>query len=84
MMPMESARVDEKGRILIPKRVREKAGVKEGSYVKIRADERGIVIEPVGSIADKYLGAFKVAEWPEDLDKFAAEVVRKWWTQKGT
>ena len=78
---MESVRVDEKGRILIPKRIREKAGVREGSYVKIKADEKGIVIEPLRDIADRYFGAFKVIEWPDDLDEFVTEVMGKWWTR---
>lgn len=78
---METARVDEKGRILIPKSVREKAGVREGSYVKINVDEKGVVIEPLGTIADNYFGAFRVIEWPDDLDEFVTEVMRKWWAR---
>ncbi|MBS7612390.1 AbrB/MazE/SpoVT family DNA-binding domain-containing protein [Candidatus Bathyarchaeota archaeon] len=81
---METVRVDGKGRIIIPKNMREKAGVKEGSYVKIRVDEKGIMIEPLKSIADKYFGAFKIMKWPEDLDEFIIEVVRKWWSRKPT
>ncbi|MEM3833379.1 MAG: AbrB/MazE/SpoVT family DNA-binding domain-containing protein [Thermoprotei archaeon] len=69
MKIMETVKVDEKGRIIIPKSMREKAGVKEGSYVKIRADEKGIVIEPLEPIAEKYFGAFKITKWPEDLDE---------------
>ncbi len=81
---MKNVKVDEKGRVILPKNMREKAGVKEGSYVKIKADERGIIIEPIGPIADKYFGAFKITKWPEDLDEFAIEVIRKWWTRKAT
>lgn len=81
---MEAVKVDGKGRIIIPKNIREKAGVKEGSYVKIKADEKVIVIEPLESIADKYFGAFKITEWPEDLDEFVIEVMRKWWIRKTT
>ncbi|MEM3090292.1 MAG: AbrB/MazE/SpoVT family DNA-binding domain-containing protein, partial [Candidatus Bathyarchaeia archaeon] len=65
---METVKVDEKGRIIIPKNMRERAGVKEGGYVKIRADEKGIVIEPLEPIADKCFGVFKITKWPEDLD----------------
>lgn len=81
---METVKVDEKGRIIIPKSMREKAGVKEGSYVKIRVYEKGIIIEPIEPIADKYFGAFKITKWPEDLDEFVIEVMRKWWSQKAT
>ncbi|MEM0085013.1 MAG: AbrB/MazE/SpoVT family DNA-binding domain-containing protein [Candidatus Methanomethylicia archaeon] len=81
---MEIVKVDEKGRIIIPKTMREKVGVKEGGYVKIKIEEKGIIIEPLEPIADKYYGAFKITEWPEDLDEFVIEVMRKWWTRKST
>ncbi|MEM2511314.1 MAG: AbrB/MazE/SpoVT family DNA-binding domain-containing protein [Candidatus Methanomethylicia archaeon] len=81
---MEIVKVDEKGRIIIPKTIRDKVGVKEGGYVKIKIDEKGIIIEPLEPIADKYYGAFKITEWPEDLDEFLTEVMRKWWTRKST
>lgn len=35
---MKIVKVDGKGRVIIPKEIREKVGVKEGSYVKIAAD----------------------------------------------
>jgi len=76
--------VDEKGRVVIPKSLREKAKVKEGSYVRIKADDKGIIIEPLEPIADKYFGAFKITRWPEDLDEFVVKVMRKWWNQKAT
>ncbi|MEM0313174.1 MAG: AbrB/MazE/SpoVT family DNA-binding domain-containing protein [Candidatus Bathyarchaeia archaeon] len=81
---METVKVDKKGRIIIPKNIRIKAGVKERSYVKIKADEKGIIIEPLEPVADKYFGAFKIAKWPEDLDEFVTEVMREWWTRKAT
>ena len=81
---MEVARVDEKGRVVIPKGLREKVKIKKGSYVRIRIDGKNIVIEPIEPIADKYFGAFKITKWPEDLDEFMAEVTRRWWLQKAT
>jgi len=74
-------KVDEKGRILIPKDIRESVSVKEKSYVKVRVEGRRIVIEPLESVADKYYGAFKIDKWPEDLDHFLVETVKKWWLQ---
>jgi AbrB family looped-hinge helix DNA binding protein len=74
---MEIVKVDEKGRLVIPKRLREKAKVKEGGYVRMRADEKSIIIEALEPIADKYLRVFKVDKWPEDLDEFVVEVMRK-------
>jgi len=81
---MKVARVDEKGRVVIPKDLREKVKMKKGSYVRIRIDGKNIVIEPIEPIADKYFGAFKISKWPEDLDEFMVEVTRRWWLQKAT
>ena len=77
-------KVDEKGRVVIPKSVREKVKLKEGSYVNVRAEGKIIIMEPLESIADKYFGAFKVSRWPEDLDEFIAEVTKRWWTSQAT
>jgi AbrB family looped-hinge helix DNA binding protein len=81
---MEIAKVDEKGRVLIPKSLRDKAEVKEGSYVKVKANGKNIIIEPLEPIANKYFGAFKIVKWPEDLDEFVVKEMKKWWTQKAT
>jgi len=84
MENLEIVKVDEKGRVIIPKSLREKAKIKEGGYVKMRADGKTIIIESVESIADKYYGAFKIEKWPEDLDELIIKVVGKWWTLKAT
>jgi AbrB family looped-hinge helix DNA binding protein len=81
---MEIVKVDEKGRVVIPKSLRDKAEVKEGSYVKLKANGKNIIIEPLEPIANKYFGAFKIVKWPEDLDEFVIKVMRKWWIQKAT
>lgn len=77
-------RVDEKGRVVIPKNIREKAKMRKGGYVKIMAKEKSIILEPLEPFADKYFGAFKIDKWPEDLDEFAVEVIKKWWTSQAT
>jgi len=77
------AKVDKKGRLLIQKEIREKLGIKEGSNVKIKIEGKRIVIEPIESTADKYFGIFKVDKWPDDLDAFIAEVIKKWRTSEG-
>jgi len=74
-------KVDEKGRILIPKDIRENVGIKEKSYVRVTVEGRKIVVEALESVADKYYGAFKIDKWPEDLDHFLVEAVKKWWLQ---
>ncbi|MCD6593213.1 AbrB/MazE/SpoVT family DNA-binding domain-containing protein [Candidatus Bathyarchaeota archaeon] len=77
-------KIDEKGRVVIPKSIREKVKLKKGEYVNVKVEGKSIVMEPLGSIADKYFGAFKISRWPEDLDEFIAEVVKRWWTAQDT
>ena len=55
-----------------------------GNYVNVKAEGKTIIIEPLESSADKYFGAFKISRWPEDLDEFIAEVVKRWWTAQDT
>lgn len=81
---MEVVKIDRKGRLLIPKDIREKAGIKVESLVMIKVREKSIVLEPVEPVADKYFGAFRVAKWPEDLDEFVVGVMRDWWSRKAT
>lgn len=81
---MEVVKIDKKGRLLIPKDIREKAGIKVESLVMIKVREKSIVLEPVEPVADKYFGAFRVAKWPEDLDEFVVGVMRDWWSRKAT
>jgi AbrB family looped-hinge helix DNA binding protein len=79
-----TVKVDEKGRIIIPKNIRETTKLKEGSYVNIRSKGKVIIIEPAEPAADKYRGAFKIIKWPEDMDEFIVEVMQKWWTKSAT
>lgn len=80
----EIAKIDEKGRIVIPKSLRTRIEMKEGSYVKVTAKGKSIIIEPLEPVANRYFGAFKIAKWPKDLDEFIVEVMKKWWTPKAT
>jgi len=83
-MSNTTVKVDEKGRIIIPKNIREAAELKEGSYVTIKSKGKIIIIEPLEPVADKYYGAFKVTKWPENMDEFIVEVIKKWWTAQVT
>lgn len=76
---VEIVRVDGRGRILIPKKIRERINVREGSYVSVEVEGGSLIIKPIERIAEKYFGAFKIARWPEDLDEFMFRVVREWW-----
>jgi AbrB family looped-hinge helix DNA binding protein len=77
-------KVDEKGRVVIPKSIREKVKLKEGGYVNVKAEGKVIIMEPLKSIADKYFGAFNVDRWPEDVDEFITRVIKRWWTAQDT
>jgi AbrB family looped-hinge helix DNA binding protein len=83
-MSNTTVKVDEKGRIMIPKNIREAAELKEGSYVTIKSKGKIIIMEPLEPVADKYYGAFKVTKWPENMDEFIVEVIKKWWTAQVT
>lgn len=75
----EVIKVDSKGRLLIPKSLREKVEINEGSYVTVRSDGKSIVIEPTVSTAEKYYGRFKVESVPPDLDEYVkGEILRNW------
>ena len=78
MSETTTIKMDDKGRIIIPRRIRKAAQLKEGSYMNIRSKGKMVIIEPVEPVADKYFGAFKVTDWPEDLDEYVVEVKRKW------
>ena len=79
-----TVKVDDKGRIIIPKNIREMVNLKEGSYVTIKAQEKTIIMEPLEPVADKYHGAFKITKWPENMDEFIVEVIKKWWATQAT
>jgi AbrB family looped-hinge helix DNA binding protein len=79
-----TAKLDEKGRLRIPKKIREAAQLTEGSYVTVKTREKAIIIEPTEPVADKYYGIIKVEKWPEDIDEYAHAEMQKRWKQRGT
>jgi len=79
-----TVKIDEKGRVMIPKNIRKAAKIKAGTYVNIKTSNATIIIEPAESIAEKYSGLFPITQWPEDLDEFVVEATRKWWTNHPT
>jgi len=83
-MSETTIKVDEKGRVIIPKYIRETASIKKGSYVNIKTEGKTIIMEVVAPVADKYFGIFKINKWPEDMDEYAVEVMQKRWTDRAT
>jgi len=71
-------RIDEKGRITIPRHIRESCGLTEGMEVSLRVEGGRVIIEPVRSRVDELFGIIKVRSWPEDLDSYVIEALRRW------
>ena len=78
-------KMDEKGRIVLPRRIRKAAQLKEGSYLNIRSKGKTVILEAAEPVADKYFGLVKVANWPKnlDLDEYVVEAEKKWRKQSG-
>ena len=83
-MRSPQVKLDGKGRVIIPKKIRDTVHLKEGTCVAVKAEGNKIIIEPIESVADKYFGIFKVEKWPDDLDEFTVEAIQKWWKSQGT
>ena len=79
-MAETTVKMDEKGRIIIPSRIRKSVQLKEGASMSIKSKGKMIILEPIEPVADKYFGAFKVTNWPKnlDLDEYVVEVKEKW------
>ena len=74
-------RIDKKGRVLIPKNIREALGLREKQLLRVKIVDGKLMLEPLGNIADKYYGILKVKKWPHDLDEFLIEAVQKSWRE---
>ncbi|HDI52778.1 MAG TPA: AbrB/MazE/SpoVT family DNA-binding domain-containing protein [Candidatus Bathyarchaeota archaeon] len=80
-----TTKMDDRGRVFIPKRIREAAGLSEGSTLSISVDGEGrIILTPQPSIAERFRGIVKVERWPRDLDEFLNEALRRWWSSHST
>ena len=77
-------KVDEKGRVVIHKEIRDRVGVTEGGHIRIEADDVRVIIKPLKPVAERFYGAFKIERWPEDLDEYASEALKQWWRQRHT
>lgn len=80
----EVIRVDNKGRLLLPKTIREKTEIKEGTYVRVDTQGKRVILESTESPVEKYRGLFKVDNLPEDLDKFVEGEIYRRWLEKNT
>ena len=74
-----TVKIDDKGRVTIPQKIRKAAKIKTNSCVNVKAKDNIIIIEPTESTAKKYAGIFQIKQWPDDLDEFTVEATAKWW-----
>jgi len=70
--------VGEKGQVVIPKELREKTGIKEGTEVSIEAKGGAVVITRRGPLAESYVEYFsstlaKKLDRPVDIKKLLGE-----------
>jgi len=84
VMVETTAKFDDKGRIRIPRKIREAAQLAEGTCVNIKAEGKTIIIEASEPIADKYYGIVHIEKWPEDLREYAQSEMQKRWKQRDT
>ncbi len=77
-------KLDEKGRVVIPKEVRERVGLEEGGQIVLEDENERVILKPLKPVSDRFYGVFKVERWPEDLDEYASEALKDWWKMKHT
>jgi AbrB family looped-hinge helix DNA binding protein len=70
--------IDRAGRVVIPKGVRDEAGLRPGTSVRIEYKDGKVEIEPVGKrVRWVRKGSFIVARAPHGTPKMTSEQVRK-------
>lgn len=65
-----------KGLVTIPKKIREKLGIKEGDVAKINISKNSIVIKPRGSAEYRLFTNEEIKQWIKD-DKLPVELAKK-------
>ena len=69
VVKMENAiKVDEQGRMVLPARVRETFGIKQGGQITLRIDGQRVILEPLKKDVEK-----KVQDWENLSRKFKAQ-----------
>lgn len=52
VIDMDKVRLEKQGRVLIPKNVRERLGLRVGEEMAVRVENEGIILKPSRSLAD--------------------------------
>ena len=79
-----TVKMDKKGRVIIPKKIRETIQLTTDSNLSIKSDGKTITLQVSEPIADKYYGIVPIKNWPDDLDNYLATEVLKQWKQQDT
>jgi len=73
---MALARMSTRGRVTIPKEMRDALGLKPGDSVVFYETEKGLIMEPVhGTLLEK-MGSVKVESW-QDFEQVKDEVMNE-------
>ncbi len=74
--------MDKKGRVLIPKKIRDKLNLREGTKFRLRIEDEKIILVKEESTAERYAGKYKAKiPIPKDLDDFLNMVIQNWWKE---
>lgn len=72
-----------KGIITIPKKMREKVGIKEGDVAKVKVQGKKIIIEPRDEVPYRTFTKKQIEEWlkEDELPKELAKKINKLWPE---
>lgn len=70
-------KVGSKGELFIPKKIREKLGLKPGKKVKYKIEEERLIVEPIESIEDILKKEPKITIDIEEFHKFRKELSKR-------
>ena len=75
--------LDGKGRILIPKSIRDSIGATVGTAFIVSLEGDKIILRKLGRPSERFAGIFKPKRGvPEDLDRFVIEAMQGWWKKR--
>ena len=74
----ETIRVDRQGRLVLPSRIRESLGLKEGATLLIRLDGSRVILEPAFEDLTKRVDEWKNTALRPSGEAFTEEVEESW------
>lgn len=74
---MQKGKIGSKGEIFPPKEIREKLGLRPGTEIDIKVEDRKLVVQPVLKVKDLLKEPAQVEITLEEFHKFRRELGRK-------